>query len=92
MPKVGESKNPGNAGRGRRKGSKNRITADLKAMIHNALDKVGGEQYLAKQAEDSPAAFLALLGKILPKELTGANGADLFPFQKVITELVRPKA
>lgn len=91
MSKLGESKNQGNAGRGRRKGSKNRITADLKAMIHNALDNVGGEEYLATQAKESPAAFLALLGKILPKELTGADGKELFPFQKIITELVRPK-
>lgn len=88
-PKLGESKKSGNAGRGRRKGSKNRITADLKAMIHNALDNAGGEQYLATQAVESPAAFLALLGKILPKEITGADGKDLIPISKVLVELVK---
>lgn len=43
-PKVGSNK--GNAGKGRPKGSPNKITADVKAMVLAALDKAGGVDYL----------------------------------------------
>ncbi len=52
---------------GRAKGTPNRLTTDLKMMIEGALWDVGGQAYLARQAEENPAAFMALLGKILPK-------------------------
>jgi len=41
-------------------------------MILAALDKVGGEKYLATQAEKNPAAFLTLIGKVLPTTLEGS--------------------
>jgi len=34
-----------------------------------ALDDVGAQAYLARQAEENPTAFLALLGKILPRDV-----------------------
>lgn len=40
-------------------------------MILNALDKSGGENYLVKQADENPTAFLTLIGKVLPTTLTG---------------------
>lgn len=67
----------GKPGPGRPKGIPNAITSDLKAMIRGALDKAGGIDYLARQAEENPAAFMSLVGKTLPKELTGANGGPL---------------
>ena len=39
-------------------------------MILNALDAAGGEQYLQEQAAENPSAFIALLGKVLPKDVT----------------------
>lgn len=42
---------------------------DLRAMVLGALDAAGGETYLAEQAQESPAAFLALVGKCLPKDV-----------------------
>lgn len=56
---------------GRKKGTPNKITTDLKAMILGALDQAGGQQYLAVQAQASPAAFLMLIGKVLPTTLVG---------------------
>ena len=50
----------------------NKINADLRAMILGALSDAGGRDYLAKQAEASPAAFLTLIGKVLPTQVTGA--------------------
>lgn len=64
---------------GRQKGSPNKITADLKAMILGALSDAGGQKYLAKQAEESPAAFLSLLGKVLPTTLQGPGDTPLLP-------------
>lgn len=59
----------GTPGPGRGKGNPNKVTKDLRAMILGALDQAGGEVYLANQAEESPAAFLALVGKCLPKDV-----------------------
>jgi len=50
------------------------MTADLKGMILGALDAAGGQQYLADQAAANPTAFLTLLGKVLPMQVTGTEG------------------
>ena len=68
--KKAERPKPPNAGKGRPKGVPNKVTADLKAMILGALDDAGGKAYLARQADENPAAFLTLVGKVLPKEVT----------------------
>lgn len=70
--KVGASTGPkgvGNRGKGRVKGTPNKVTRALKEMILGALDDAGGQEYLAKQAKESPAAFLTLIGKVLPTEV-----------------------
>lgn len=58
---------------GRPKGSRNKITSEIKDMIVIALDESGGVDYLKKQAIDNPNAFLTLVGKVLPLQVTGAN-------------------
>lgn len=60
---------PPNAGKGRKAGVPNKITADLKAMIDGALRAAGGQEYLEKQAVENPVAFMSLLGKTLPKDM-----------------------
>lgn len=70
---------------GRAKGTPNKVTRTLKEMVLGALDKVGGEAYLVQQARENPNAFLTILGKTFPKEITGGDGAPLFPTEvKVI--------
>ncbi len=56
-------------GNGRVKGTPNKITADLKAMIHGALHAGGGQAWLEQQMVENPNAFMALLGKTLPKDV-----------------------
>jgi hypothetical protein len=56
---------------GRKKGTPNKITGDLKAMILGALDKAGGIDYLHRQAGENPSAFLTLVGKVLPLQVAG---------------------
>lgn len=57
---------------GRQKGSQNRVNADLKSMIEGALGTLGGEGWLVSSAQENPAAFMSLLGKILPRDLNVA--------------------
>lgn len=59
---------------GRKKGTPNKVTTELKEMILQALQNKGGVKYLEQQADKSPTAFLALVGKILPLQVTGENG------------------
>lgn len=63
---------PPNAGKGRKKGSKNKVTKALKDMILGALDDAGGQDYLTKQAKENPGAFLTLIGKVLPQDIKAA--------------------
>ena len=64
-------------GAGRPKGSLDKGNAALRDMILGALDDAGGREYLSRQAEEKPVAFLALIGKVLPTTLegTGENGS-----------------
>ncbi len=59
---------------GRQKGTPNKITRDLKEMILGALDDAGGRRYLSQQAEKNPAAFLTLVGKVLPMQVSTPPG------------------
>lgn len=54
---------------GRQKGTPNKFTGELREMILGALDDAGGQKYLKQQARDNPTAFLALVGRTLPKEI-----------------------
>lgn len=64
-------------GGGSRKGKPNKANVALKDMILQALDAAGGVDYLKKQAEENPGAFLALIGKVLPLQLTGENNEPI---------------
>ena len=64
---------------GRTKGTPNKVNAELRDMILGALSDAGGQKYLLTQALDNPASFMSLLGRILPKEITGKDGEPLIP-------------
>lgn len=66
-PKVG----------GRKKGTPNKNTAAVKDMILQALDGAGGVDYLQTQATENPVAFMTLVGKVLPMQVTGDGGGAL---------------
>jgi len=77
----------GTPGPGRGKGNANALTKDVKAMILGALSAAGGQAYLQRQADENPSAFMTLVGKCMPKEITGADGKPLIP-TKLKIELI----
>ena len=67
--KPGQSGNP----LGRRRGVPNKTTQLLKDAILLAAAEAGGGDivaYLARQADENPVAFMGLLSKVLPTEVT----------------------
>lgn len=77
MPKVGLDRSK----TGRAKGTPNKTTALLKDAILKAADQAGGKDklvgYLKAQALANPGPFMALLGKVLPMQVTGEDGGPL---------------
>ncbi len=80
-PARGKPENLTNAGKGRPKGAVNKTTALLKDAILQAAEEAGGDDgmagYLKEQAEKNPGPFMALLGKVLPMQLTGEGGGPV---------------
>ena len=64
--------------RGRPPGARNKVNSALREMILASLDKAGGEAYLVRQARANPSAFMALLGKVLPKEIAATVEARAY--------------
>lgn len=71
---------------GRPKGSPNKVQQAVKEMITEALDRAGGVEYLVERANDPKTAnaFIALVGKVLPLQLTGDKNNPI-----AIAEVVR---
>jgi hypothetical protein len=68
------ARKPPNAGKGRPPGAQNKTTTLIKEAVIKAAEKAGGGDmvdYLARQAEENPGPFLALLGKVLPTQIEG---------------------
>lgn len=62
---------------GRQKGTPNKDNALIRDMVCQALSQLGGVEYLARTAESHPAAFLSLIGKTMPIQVTGEGGGAL---------------
>ena len=72
------------AGPGRPKGSQNKTTVLVKTLVSEAQTRAGGVDYLVRQAEENPVAFMSLVGKLIPVQVGGdPDGAA------IITEIRR---
>lgn len=58
---------------GRPKGIPNKVTTEVKQMVLEALAGLGGVDYLVERGKENPAAFLTLLGKVIPLQVNGAG-------------------
>lgn len=96
-PKVGV--NAGNRGKGRVKGVPNKTTALLKEAILIAAEDVGNDGkgkdgligYLRLVAVNEMSAFASLLGKVLPMQITGADGNAMEVVFRTVYEEAPPK-
>ena len=86
--KKGQERGPG-----RPAGVPNKVTADLKAMILEALDKSGGVDYLIGCAnnEKTQGAFLSLIGKVLPMTIAGDASNPVQHIVRIERVIVDPK-
>lgn len=75
---------PPAAGKGRPKGAVNKVQKEVKEMLLYALNNVGGQEYLARQAEANPTAFLSLIGKLIPRDVRAEiNGVENTLFERL---------
>ena len=83
------------ANRGRKKGTPNKTTTQLKEAILAAAEQAGGDgglvKYLHDQARMNPGYFMTLLGKVLPMQVAGDKDAPLNTRVTVAWESVSPK-
>lgn len=79
----------GNRGKGRPLGAKNKTTTKVKEALVAVYAKRGGDKALLAWSQENPTEFYKLWGRMLPQEVTGADGADLF--EGLTREIVRPK-
>lgn len=69
---------PGHKVGGRQKGTPNRVTGEVKEMVLEALSAAGGVDYLVRQSDENPTAFLTLVGKVLPLQVTGDKSNPVY--------------
>jgi len=77
------SRSPPNAGKGRPPGVPNKVTRVLKEAILEAFANKGGPAYLEKIADNDPRAFCALLGRVLPLEVSGSTDGQPLVLQVI---------
>jgi len=69
MGQQGAKGKPRTPGSGRKKGTTNKLNAEVKDMIRQALDDEGGVEYLRECAREHRPAFLSLVSKLVPTQL-----------------------
>ena len=96
MSNTGQfSKDNQPANRGRKKGTPNKTTTQLKEAILAAAEQAGGDgglvKYLHDQARMNPGHFMTLLGKVLPMQVAGDKDNPLQTRAVVEWTVVAPK-
>lgn len=89
--KVSTGRGGKRAGAGRPAGSLDKGNALIRDMLAKALDELGGPEYFVACGRDprTKAAFLGLVGKLLPMQLTGEDGGAI-KFARVERTIVDP--
>lgn len=56
---------------GRQKGTPNKVTRAVRELVVEALDDVGGKDWLIKLAKEDPKTFSGLIGRVIPTQIEG---------------------
>lgn len=87
-------KKGGKPGPGRPKGCKNKTTQTALEAIAQAAEALGGAQRLTEWAKEAPENEKVFWGtiypKLLPLQVTGADGGDMKLIHRIETVLVDP--
>jgi hypothetical protein len=59
----------GGTGKGRAKGTPNRTTREIKEIVLEALDRLGGPEYLERVGLEKPEVFCQLLARVIPSQI-----------------------
>lgn len=76
---------------GRPKGSTNHQSKIIKEMLFEALDRAGGAEYLYNQSQTNPTAFMTMLGKVMPTQISGDDENPLTIIQRIERVVLDPK-
>jgi len=92
VPSKSRAKRPQPKG-GSRKGIPNKVPAEVKTMVLQALSEAGGVEYLLERAKDprTQAAFMTLVGKVIPTQITGEGGGPVQTFTRIELVGVAPR-
>jgi hypothetical protein len=79
MTKIRTKHRPPNAGRGRPKGAKNKLTVGARLALETTFTEIGGVPAFADWARKNPAEFYKLWSKLVPKdvEVSGPDGTPV---------------
>lgn len=62
---------------GRKKGTPNKTTANMRQAFQDAFDQMGGVDALVEWGLKSPNLFYPLASKLIPLQVTGKDGEEL---------------
>jgi hypothetical protein len=82
MPVRGSK--PGEHRGGRKAGTPNKVTANVKAALLHAYAAIGGDDHFAKWARKNPTEFYKLYAKLLPTEVSVTGEMET----RTITEVI----
>ena len=70
-------------GAGRKRGSKNKITAEIRDNVVDVFEKLGGIEHMKEWAETHPNEFYRMYSRLLPRpvELSGEDTAQNITFK-----------
>lgn len=87
MPVAARSKANLRVGGGRA-GMPAKVPQSIKDMVERALHKAGGVDYLARQAEENPTAFMGLVGRVLPLQIKSDDPTSSIALHLLAAQLV----
>ena len=66
---------------GRTKGTPNKLNAEIRAMVLEALSELGGVDYLVEVGRKKPEVLCGLIARLIPSEIKASEGLCPVPCQ-----------